>query len=168
MKTNIKKLTFSALLTALAIVIPVVFGGFLRITIPPFSATLASHVPMFIAMLISPEVAIIVGIGSAFGFLITATPVIAARALTHAVVGFVGAVLIKRGVSFKKTIIFTSPVHAMLEAFIVIPFGFTAYNALIVVGVGTIIHHFADGIISSIFAGSIEKALKIDFKKIAA
>ncbi|MCD2346518.1 ECF transporter S component [Clostridium guangxiense] len=168
MKTNIKKLTFSALLTALAIVIPVVFGGFLRITIPPFSATLASHVPMFIAMLISPEVAIIVGIGSAFGFLITATPVIAARALTHAAVGFVGAILIRRGVSFRKTIALTAPVHAILEALIVIPFGFTAYNAIIVVGIGTILHHFADGVISSIFASSIEKALKMDFKKIAA
>lgn len=168
MKTNIKKLTFSALLTALAIVIPVVFGGFLRINIPPFSATLAAHVPMFIAMLISPEVAIIVGIGSAFGFLITATPVVAARALSHAAAGFVGAMLIRRGVSFKKVIIFTAPVHAILEALIVIPFGFTAYSALVIVGVGTILHHCADGIIASVFAGAIEKALKVDFKKIVA
>lgn len=168
MNTNIKKLTFSALLTALAIVIPVVFGGFLRITIPPFSATLAAHVPMFIAMLISPEVAIIVGLGSAFGFLITATPVVAARALSHAVAGFVGAMLIRRGVSFKKVIIFTAPVHAIFEALIVIPFGFTAYSALIIVGVGTILHHCADGVISLVFAGAIEKALKVDFKKIAA
>lgn len=168
MKTNIRKMTFSALLTALAIIIPVVFGSFLRITIPPFSATLAAHVPMFISMLIAPEVAVIVGLGSAFGFLITATPVIAARALSHAVAGLVGALLIKRGFSFKKAIIFTAPVHAIFEALIVIPFGFTAYSALIVVGVGTIIHHFADGVIASVLVTAAEKALKINFKKIAA
>jgi niacin transporter len=67
MKNNVKKLTLAGLLTAFAIIIPIVFGSFLRIQIPPFSATLFSHVPMFLAMLIAPEVAVIVGIGSALG-----------------------------------------------------------------------------------------------------
>lgn len=162
MKNNVRKLTFTAMLTALAIIIPIVFGGtFLKIQIPPFSATLFSHVPMFLAMLIAPEVAVVVGIGSALGFLITSPAVIAARAFTHTFVGLAGALLIRRGVSFKKVIVFTAPIHAVLEALIVIPFGFTATKALYVVGIGTAAHHFADGIITIILVGAIERALRI-------
>ncbi|MEG0371293.1 MAG: ECF transporter S component, partial [Clostridium sp.] len=40
---KIRKMVITALLMSLAIIIPVAFGGFLRIVIPPFSATLASH-----------------------------------------------------------------------------------------------------------------------------
>lgn len=161
MKNNIRKLTVAGLLTALAIIIPIVFGPFLKIQIPPFSATLASHVPMFLAMLIAPEVAVVVGIGSALGFLITAPAVIAARAFTHTFVGLAGALLIKKGISFKKVIVFTAPIHAILEALIVIPFGFTALNALYVVGIGTVVHHLVDGVITVILVGAIERALRI-------
>ena len=44
-----------------------------RITIGPASFTLASHVPVFIAMFISPVVAIAVSLGTGFGFLIRNT-----------------------------------------------------------------------------------------------
>ena len=67
MKT--KEIVIGAMLTAFSILIPVAFGNYLRILIPPFSATLASHVPVMIAMMISPAVAIIVGVGSGLGFL---------------------------------------------------------------------------------------------------
>ena len=66
MKT--RDLVTGALLTALALIIPIFFGSYLRIYIPPFSATLASHVPTMIAFLISPAVAIMVGLGSSLGF----------------------------------------------------------------------------------------------------
>ncbi|AGK98096.1 hypothetical protein [Clostridium pasteurianum] len=165
MKNNVKKLTVTSLLTALAIIIPIVFGPFLKIQIPPFSATLASHVPMFLAMLIAPEVAVVVGIGSALGFLITSPAVIAARAFTHTFVGLAGALLIRRGMSFKKVIVFTAPIHAILEALIVIPFGFTAANALYIVGIGTVAHHFVDGVITVILVGAIERALRIKLTK---
>ena len=95
MKT--RDLVISALLTALAILIPVAFGGYLRVYIPPFSATLASHVPSMLAMLISPWAAVMVGLGSAFGFLLMLGPVIAARALIHVAFGVTGAYLIKKG-----------------------------------------------------------------------
>lgn len=165
---SLKKLTYSALLTALAIIIPIVFGPFLKIQIPPFSATLASHVPMFLAMFVGPEAALIVGIGSFAGFMLTAPAVIAARALMHAIVGLAGALLMRRGVSFKKVIFITMPIHAVLEALVVIPFGFTMYKALVIVGVGTAMHHIADGFITIALVAAIEKALRMKLKEVFA
>jgi ABC-type sugar transport system substrate-binding protein len=93
---KLREITTGAVLTALAIIIPIQLG-FLKIIIPPFTATLASHVPMFIAMVINPTVAVMVGVGSTIGFLLTAPLYVAARAASHIIVGLVGAVLIKKG-----------------------------------------------------------------------
>ncbi|MEG1415443.1 MAG: ECF transporter S component [Clostridium sp.] len=144
MKT--KNLVITALLMAFAIIIPVAFGGFLRIIIPPFSATLASHVPIFLSMFLGPIPAIIVALGSSIGFLISfPDPVIAARALMHVGVVLVGATLLKRGVGYWKVMIITAPIHGILESLIVIPFvGFDLYQAFIVVGIGAMIHHMVD------------------------
>ena len=57
MNIKVRQMVYAGLLIALAIIIPIQFG-FLRIVIPPFTATLAAHVPMMLAMLISPFVAI--------------------------------------------------------------------------------------------------------------
>ena len=125
-------MVFAAVLTAIAIIIPTQFG-FLKITIGPFTATLASHVPMFLAMLISPGVAIFVGVGSALAFFITTPLVVAARASMHIIVGFVGALIINKDKNFKKAIAITSPIHGILEGLIVIPFGFSVYQFIVVV-----------------------------------
>lgn len=161
---NLKKLTYSGLLTALAIVIPLAFG-FLKVQAGPFSATLASHVPVFMAMFLGPEAAIMVGIGSTLGFLISTPAVIAARAFMHTFVGLAGAYLLKKGVSFSKVILITAPIHAILEALVVIPFGFTMYKVLVVVGAGTFIHHMIDGTISLVLVNTLAKNLKMDLKK---
>lgn len=161
---NIKKLTYSGLLTALAIIIPLAFG-FLKVQAGPFSATLASHVPMFVAMLLGPFAAVMVGIGSALGFLVSAPAVIAARAFMHTFVGLAGALLIKKGISFSKVVAVTAPIHAVLEAIAVIPFGFTMYKVLVVVGVGTLLHHMVDGVISFVLIKSLSKSLKMDLRK---
>lgn len=147
MRNNLRTLVYAALLTAMAIIIPISFG-FLRIQIPPFTATIASHVPMFLAMTISPAAAAFVGIGSAIGFFITAPAVVAARAFMHVFVGFSGAMLLRNNISFAKMVLITAPLHGILEALAVIPFGFAWFNILVVVGVGTILHHFVDGAIS--------------------
>lgn len=150
MKNNIKLLTYTALLTALAIVIPINFG-FLKVYIPPFSATIASHVPMFLSMFLGPYSAVMVGLGSALGFLFTGLPpYVAARAFMHVIVGAVGAIYIKKGLSFTKVVIITSVIHGLLEALVVIPFGFNFKYAFITVGIGTILHHFVDGAITGI------------------
>ncbi len=177
MKT--KEIVIGAMLTAFSILIPVAFGNYLRILIPPFSATLASHVPVMIAMMISPAVAIIVGVGSGLGFLLAygAGPVglmISARAFSHAIWAYTGAVMIRRGQSFGKAIAVTSVLHALLEALVVylmfIIFGIpvtqgsgvsgeslTTLSVMGIILLGTLLHHVVDGIISI----TIVKALKI-------
>lgn len=162
MKNNVRKITYTGLLTALAIVIPLYFG-FLKIQAGPFSATLASHVPVFLAMFFGPAAAVAVGVGSTLGFLMTTPAVVAARAFMHVFVGLIGALLLKKGVSFRTVILITAPIHGILEALAVIPFGFTAYQVLVVVGVGTILHHLVDGVISSVVVRGISRSGKSVF-----
>lgn len=153
MKNNIKMLTYTALLTAIAIIIPNFI--FLKVVIPPFTATLASHVPMFLAMFLGPFSAAMVGLGSAMGFFFTGLPLyVAARAFMHVFVGVTGALLMRRGVSFTKVVFYTSPIHGMLEMLVVLPFNFTFQYAFITVGIGTVLHHFVDGAITSILVKS--------------
>lgn len=161
---NTKKLAISALLTALAIVIP--FIVFFKVIIPPFTATLGAHVPMFISMLLGPKVAIMVGLGSAFGFLLNLGPIVGLRALMHVFVGLLGAVLIKRGASFGKVSLITAPLHGVLEMLVVMPFiGVDVYNLLIITGVGTVLHHFADAFISYVVVNILHKSKTVDLLK---
>lgn len=161
---NVRTLTITALLTAFAIIIPLYFG-FLSIKIPPFSATIASHVPMFLAMLLGPIPAAFVGIGSAVGFFITTSPIIAARAAMHIFVGIAGALLLQKGTSFKMVIAYTAPIHAILEAVVVILLTGSVEFALIAVGIGTFIHHLIDGAISFALIRSITRSGKSIFNE---
>jgi len=152
MKVHVRELVYGALLTSLALIIPLYFRGWLQIVIPPFSATLASHVPVMLAMFVSPLVAGLVGLGSTYGFFITLPPVIAARASIHIVFGILGALLYRKGFRPWQIIAITAPVHALGEALVVIPFNFTLQAALVTVGIGTLLHHVVDAAISiSIF-----------------
>jgi niacin transporter len=166
MKT--RELTMGALLSAMAFLIPIAFGGFLMVTIPPFTATIMSHVPLFLAMLVSPLAAVMVGVVSAIGFFIKLGAVVGARALMHAVVGFVGAVMIKKGYSFPVALTAALPFHAVLEGLVVIPFfGFNLYKIFIVVALGTAIHHVIDSVIAVFLANAIKRAFKGSIKKAA-
>ena len=156
MKT--KEMIYGAILTSLSLFIPLAFGGFLGITLPPFSATLASHVPVMVAMTISPLTAFAVASGSALGFLIKLGPVIAARASMHILFGVAGAILYKKGMGLSKVLLITLPLHAISEALIVIPFGFDLYKAGVVIGVGTGIHHILDSIITLFLAAILVKS----------
>jgi niacin transporter len=145
---KVKEMVLGAVLTSLALIIPLSFGGLLGVTIPPFSATLASHVPSMLAMTISPWVAFMVGAGSALGFLMKLGVVVGARASMHTIFATIGAILIKKGYSFKKVLFFTAPIHAITEALVVIPFGFSLYDMGVVIGVGTFLHHIVDSFIA--------------------
>lgn len=160
MKTGmtVQELLYGALLAALAILIPTVFKGWLQVYIPPFSATLGSHVPTLLAMFISPWVAALVGIGSALGFFITLGPVIAMRAAVHIVIGVMGAHLVRRGYGSIAVVSIIALPHAVLEALVVISFGFELYTALVVVGLGTALHHGVDSVIALALKGSLAKA----------
>lgn len=160
MNDRIKQMVYAGLLTALAIIIPVQFG-FLKIYIPPFSATLAAHVPMMLSMLISPFVAVVVGIGSTLGFLISGMPApVVARAATHIVVGYIGAKIIMKNQSYVKAVAITAPIHGLLEALVVIPFiGLNVYQLIVVTAVGAILHHTADSIIAYGIVKAVAKAV---------
>lgn len=167
MKTNVKKMIITALLIALSIIIPIVFGSFLKVYIPPFSATLASHVPLFIAMYVGSFEASIVGLGSTLGFLVAiGNPIVAARAATHMIVGFVGGALVKRNLKYSTVMIITAPIHGILEALVVYAFTRDIYISFVVTGVGTILHHGVDSLIASPLLITLKRVLNIDLRSI--
>jgi len=158
MRMTMKELLYGALLTALALLIPLAFQGWLQVAIPPFSATLASHLPSMLAITISPWVAVLVGLGSSFGFFVTLGPIVAMRALTHALFGAIGARLYRRGLSLWQVLLITLPIHALAEAVVVMIFGFSLYQGLVIIGIGTALHHSADSAITLALYSSLRKA----------
>lgn len=156
-----KEIVLGGLLTGLALLIPLVFRGYLQVAIPPFSATLCSHVPEMLAMLVSPAAAVMVGIGSTVGFLATLGPVVAVRAFVHVFWGALGAVLVRRGWPLWGALLVALPIHALGEALVVLPFGFTLYKAFVLVGLGTLLHHVADSGITLLVAQVVARQLAV-------
>lgn len=173
-----RDIAYGAVLTALGILIPVAFGGYLRVLIPPFSATLASHVPVLLSMLISPVVAAMVGLSTAIGFLINYGPsplglMITARAATHAIWAFAGAVMLRKGASYTSALVATAPLHGFLEALAVLlmatvfglPLTGTGVNAqgatvatvVLILFFGTMAHHAVDSVIAWVVAKAARK-----------
>ncbi|WP_417630738.1 hypothetical protein [Enterococcus faecalis] len=186
MKTNsVKRLTISALLIAMGIIIPMVMP---RITIGPASFTLASHVPVFIAMFISPVVAIAVSLGTGFGFFLSATPIIALRALSHLIFAVIGAVILQKHpeILINKEGKFTllngklqlfnvgiGVIHSGAELVVVSVFytmgnlpgtyytaGFM-YSIFLLMGVGGLIHSLVDFSIAYFLASTLSKHVDI-------
>ncbi|MEW8977330.1 MAG: hypothetical protein AB2385_02905 [Symbiobacterium sp.] len=141
---NVGDLAATGILTALALMIPIVFT-FLRVTIPPFfTATLMSHVPSMLAMLMGPFAAVGVGLGSALGFTVFVGPAIGARALSHALFAWVGNWAWNRGMPLWLVMLIALPFHAVFEMGVVWALGGNLEMALITL-VGTAIHHGVDG-----------------------
>ncbi|EGO2576141.1 hypothetical protein [Enterococcus faecalis] len=186
MKTNsVKRLTISAFLIAMGIIIPMVMP---RITIGPASFTLASHVPVFIAMFISPVVAIAVSLGTGFGFFLSATPIIALRALSHLIFAVIGAVILQKHpeILINKEGKFTllngklqlfnvgiGVIHSAAELVVVSVFytmgnlpgtyytaGFM-YSIFLLMGVGGLIHSLVDFSIAYFLASTLSKHVDI-------
>ena len=186
MKTkSVKRLTISALLIAMGIIIPMVMP---RITIGPASFTLASHVPVFIAMFISPVVAIAVSLGTGFGFFLSATPIIALRALSHLIFAVIGAVILQKHpeILINKEGKFTllngklqlfnvgiGVIHSAAELVVVSVFytmgnlpgtyytaGFM-YSIFLLMGVGGLIHSLVDFSIAYFLASTLSKHVDI-------
>lgn len=157
-KITTRQLTFAAVLTALGVIIPI-FSP-VKIVIEPASFTLASHVPIFLAMFISPMATAIVCIGTTLGFLLSGFPLpIVLRATTHVIFAVIGAIWIKKHPSitqsFAKMQLFSfilAIIHALCEVIVVSFFYFgnqpTQSNfvasVLLLVGVGSIIHSIID------------------------
>lgn len=155
--TKTQKMTRTALLVAMGIIIPFVMP---KISIPPASYTIASHVPIFMAMFISPSVAVAVSLGTAIGFFFTLPVIIALRALSHLIFAFIGALYIQRVPDLiqrrKMLFIFNltiALIHAVSESLIVALFFmgnpanvqvnyFTA--VFLMIGVGGFVHSIVD------------------------
>lgn len=154
-----RQLALGALLTALALIIPLVFRGWLQVYVPflGFSATLASHVPSMLAMFVSPLVAALVGIGSVVGFAVTLGPVIAARAASHIAFALVGAWMLQRGARPMTTLAASLPVHALLEGLAVWLFLQQVDVAWAVAGL-TALHHAADAAITLSVVAALARA----------
>ena len=179
-QTNQKLLTMviAALLCAVGIVIPM-FAP--KIVLEPMSFTLASHVAIFIAMFISPTVALAVTIGTSVGFFFAGLPpVIALRALSHLGFVAVGCLLLKKYPNLltkpATTILFGSilaVVHAICEALVVTLFYFGgtlnssfyakgfAFSVLVMVGVGTIVHSLIDFGIALVVWKPVSRVIQI-------
>lgn len=167
-----KSLAISGLLTALGILIPIIFAPY-AIRIEPYASyTLASHVPVMVAMFFSPGIAVAVAVGTSLGFLITTGPIIFARAFSHTVFAYIGASYIKKNRDIinnkKKLIVFNliiSLIHVISEVIIVSPFfigeSFDLKSYLITVvgfiGLGGYIHSLIDFTIASIVVKRLPK-----------
>lgn len=161
-KTNTKSIVLSALLCALGIIIPM-FSP-IKLILEPASFTLASHVPIFIAMFISPSTAIFVTLGATVGFLLGGFPIVVVfRALSHLIFVFIGSLYLKKHKNTIKSIktslgfsFIIGAIHALGEILVVLPFYFgnglsSRYyekgfitSVLMLVGIGTIIHSMLD------------------------
>ncbi|MGX6961785.1 hypothetical protein [Vagococcus xieshaowenii] len=122
--SQVKKITFSAILVAIGILIPMVMP--IKLMIEPVSFTLASHVPIFLAMFISPGVAIAVAVGTGFGFLLSFPITIALRAFSHVIFAYLGALCLKKNPTIirnkQKNAVFAvviGLIHTVVEAMVV-------------------------------------------------
>lgn len=164
-----KDLVLTALLIAIGIIIPVNFG-FLRVTLPPaFTATIMAHVPIFIAMFVSPWAALFTAIGTTIGFLFTTPLVVAIRAASHVIFALIGAYMVKKNSNLISIGIVTALLHAICEGLVVYLFlllGLTPatdgqsflYAAFYVTGIGTLIHDIIDYIIACALGFALVKA----------
>ena len=182
MKRNhsVRMICIAALLNAIGILIPLVMP--IKLVIPPASFTLASHVPVFLAMMISPSVALAVAIGTTLGFFLGGFPlVIVLRAGSHLVFALLGALYLKRHPAILDTALplrafslVIGLLHAFCEVFVVAAFYFGGHmtqayyqsgflhSILLLVGLGTVIHSMVDFEIARMAARLLRKQRGID------
>ena len=181
MKLNKKStiISFSALLIAIGILIPIVSP--IKIIIEPASFTLASHVPIFIGLFISPPIGVAVSLGTAVGFFLGGFPIpVVLRALSHVVFALIGGTLVchysnvleKKVTSFFFSL-FLGLIHAVSEVIVVSLFYISGQSAavdytngfffsiFVLVGVGTVIHSMIDFSISKLVWSSLKKRLNL-------
>lgn len=170
MKMNTRKLTQAVFLAAFGIIIPLIMP---KIVISDAASyTLASHVPLFIAMFISPPVTFLVGSGIGAGFFLSGLPLpITVRALSHLLWAVPASFLYlkKRNMlmTLKVAVIFCiilSAIHALLEVVVVLPFytddlgeaTFFLKTIFLPIGIGGFVHSIIDFFISFIVYKRIE------------
>jgi niacin transporter len=153
-------MTVAALLIAIGVAIPL-FSP-VRFWVEPVSFTLASHVPIFLAMMISPGAGVAVALGTAVAFF-SISPVVALRAFSHLVFVIIGGLYLQRRPdtldSPARAHVFSllvAVLHSFCEVVVVAAFYFggsmlAAYaqfgfvqSVLLISGVGYIAHSLVD------------------------
>lgn len=173
---QLQKLVIAALLCAIGIIIPLVMP--IKITLDPMSFTLASHVAIFIAMFVSPAVAVAVELGTTAGFLLAGfPPAVVLRALVQLLFVVVGAYWLAKkpgmlgnfaGISV--WVLVTGLLHAVAEALASTWFYFGGSidqskgfftTIVLLVGVGTLVHHIVDFAIAYIVWRPICRIIRV-------
>ncbi len=173
---KVLQLVVASVLCAVGLMIPMVMP---KIVLGPMSFTLASHVAIFLAMFISPVVAVAVCIGTTLGFFLTTPLIIALRAASHIVFAVLGALIIKKlpdiiekpaqSMAFNGAL---AIVHATCEVIVVSPFflggsifkpeqladGYVM-SVLVLVGGGTLIHSLIDYTIAAFLWRPVRMAM---------
>lgn len=169
-RVETRKLTITAFLTALAIAIPLVMP--IRLVIPPASFTFASHVPIFMALFFSPEVAVVVAIGSTLGFFLAGLPlVIVARAASHLFFVSVGSWLLLKKPNLMGKVqgrlwlnVGLGVLHAAAEVVVVALFFWQPntsenfwFSVVLLIGLGGFIQSLIDFQLAYLCAKSLER-----------
>ena len=188
---KLRIMVVSAMLVALSFVVAMFFPKF---QIPPaFSYTIASHVPTLIACFVNPWAALLTAVGAAVGFFFsTGNPLIVARALVHAIFAVLLWFFLKKGMNRFLALGISGVIHGLSEALVVLALvgplagfkvkvngeiqdllasGTLFYYSFIIVGVGTVISHVIDSVITLPCVTALEKARlipRIGLKKPAA
>ncbi|WP_368250621.1 hypothetical protein [Enterococcus sp. 2201sp1_2201st1_B8_2201SCRN_220225] len=184
-KISVREMTVGALLIALAILIPNVMP---KIVIGPASFTLASHVPLFIAMFFSPLLAAIVAVGTTFGFALSGLPfIITLRAASHIVFALLGSWYLQKhpetvlvngefkawNWKFQAYNLVMALIHTVAEVLVVVAFNFIdlgnagTYDGgaffffFVLMGVGGLIHSVVDYNIAYYVTAAVSKQFTI-------
>lgn len=175
---KIQTMVTAALLCAIGVAIPMFCPS---IRLEPASFTLASHVPVFIAIFISPAVAASVAVVTGFGFLFAGFPVVVVlRALSHIVFALIGASILKKHentLCAPKSMfsfgLLCAILHAGCEVLVVTGFylgnGMSgAYytqgywnSVILLVGAGTVVHSMIDYCIAVFVWKHIQSVVRI-------
>ncbi len=158
MKNKTRELVLAAILTALAIIItysPV------KLNLPFFTLTLGAHVPTFLAMFVSPWVAVMSVIGSCIGFFLAIPApnnlLVVVRAALHIIFVLAGMKMLDKKMNIFLVIILTSLLHSVAEGIavyvltpVIIPDSpTTSLWAAWIALAGTFVHHYIDAAIAT-------------------
>ncbi|MDR0819884.1 MAG: hypothetical protein LBN43_09985 [Oscillospiraceae bacterium] len=158
-RISTQKIIIAALLIIVGVAIPM-FSP-VKLVLDPASFTLASHVPIFIAMFISPILTLAVAIGTAIGFYVGGfTTVVTVRAASHILFALIGAYYLHYKPQVLSSIwrtlgfaLIIGIIHAWVETTVVIFFymggdmsetGYTLNSVLLLVGLGGLAHSMVD------------------------
>lgn len=179
MKRNqtILTMTLAGLLCAIGVLIPMISP--IKVVLEPASFTLASHVAVFLAMFLSPQVGAAVALGTTLGFLLGGFPlVVVLRALSHVIFALLGGWYLQSRPQLPLSLTRSLPfslvlglLHGACEVLVVLPFylggslGAVNYEkgffvaVFLLVGVGSAIHSMVDFALSVVLWKPVRQVL---------